>query len=90
VDSGSTYRAECWGRKIISKPSIMNSADIINISDASNTIAQVGASASPVFSSLLPIGLLVGGVIVGGLLVAAVVFGFTNSIGNLVDRFTRH
>jgi len=69
----------------------MNSGNIINLTDASNTINQVGASAAPMFSSLLPIGLLFTGIVVGGLLVAAIVFGFTGAVGNLVDRFSgRH
>lgn len=68
----------------------MNSADLINISDASNTLAQTGASATPVFHSLLPIGLLITGILVGGLLVAAFMYGFTAAVGNLVDRFSGH
>jgi len=66
----------------------MNQAAIIDINDASSTLSQVGASATPVFGSLLPIGLLITGILVGGLLVAAIVIAFQSSIGNLIDRFS--
>lgn len=68
----------------------MNSGQIIDLTLASNTINDVGQTASPVFGALFPIGILVGSILVGGLLVAAVVFGITGAVGNLVDRFSNH
>jgi len=66
----------------------MNPGEIINIELATNTLAMVGASASPVFQSTLPIGLLYTGIIVGGLLVAAVMIAFRSSISSLISHMT--
>jgi len=88
--SGVEYGTESRERKYYHLLNRMNSGTLINISDASNTISQAGASAAPVFNTLLPIGLLIAGILIGGLLVAAVVFGITGAVGSIVDRFSKH
>jgi hypothetical protein len=45
---------------------------LVNIPDAGTLIASAGAYSSPVFSTLLPVGLVGAGLLIGGMLVFAV------------------
>lgn len=51
----------------------MQPATMINLPDASTSLAAVGAYSSPVFTSFLPMGLMLVGILLGGLIVYAVI-----------------
>jgi len=60
---------------------------LINISDASNTINQVGSAAAPWFAAELPIGMIYVGIIAGGMLVAAIIAAVVYAIGSMAGFF---